>query len=134
MTKITNTSDLKSVILQLENRKKLQEQLLREQFQATYKSLRPINIIKNTIKEAVASHDIQNSIIESAANLAANFITKKVFQGTSESELKKYLGKLLHYGITTVVGKNSDAIRTIGECFVTSFLTDRKKQTATAGE
>jgi hypothetical protein len=89
MKKITSVTELNNIILQLENRKVLQEQLLKEQFHAAYKSLKPINIIKSTIKEAFASLEIQNNIIDSAANLAAGFLSRKIVKDTPENNMKK---------------------------------------------
>ena len=129
MAKIKTDSDLKAVILQMENRKALQEQLLKEQFQKTYKSLKPINIIKSTIKEAVASQEIQDNVIETVANVVAGFLSKKIMSRKSEGDVKKYMEKMLQYGITTVVVNNADTIRTIGECFISSFLPNKKKET-----
>ena len=40
MKKITSGTELRNAILQLENRKALQEQLLKEQFYITYKRLK----------------------------------------------------------------------------------------------
>lgn len=128
MKKISSTTELRNVILQLENRQVLQEQLLKEQFHATYRSLKPFNIIKSTIKEAVASHEIQENIIESVTNLAADFILKKISKADSENYLRNYFGKILHYGLTTIVATNSDKIRAIGEGFIESFFNTKKKE------
>jgi len=128
MKRISSTTCLKNEIVQLENRKILQEQLLKEQFQATYKTFNPMNIILNSFRDAASSKEVQEDIIESTANYIADLLSKKITQGSSEGDLKDYLGKLLHYGITTFAASNSDTIRTIGECFVESFLTTRKKQ------
>ena len=62
MKKITSGTELRNVILQLENRKVMQEQLLKKQFHATYKSLTLINLFKSAFTEAFASKETHNNI------------------------------------------------------------------------
>jgi hypothetical protein len=128
MKKITSGTELRNAILQLENRKALQEQLLKEQFYITYKRLKLLDFLKSTFMEAFASKETHNDIIDAVAKLAADFLSKKIIKGGSESKLKKQLVKLLQYGITTVVEKNSDTIQIIGESFIKSFFINKKKQ------
>ena len=51
MEKIYSEIDLNIAILQLESKQAEEEKLLKEQFQHTYESIKPINIIKNIFKE-----------------------------------------------------------------------------------
>ena len=129
MKKITSGTELRNAILQLENRKALQEQLLKEQFYITYKRLKLLDFLKSTFMEAFASKETHNDIIDAVAKLAADFLSKKIIEGRDlKSKLKKQLVKLLQYGITTVVEKNSDTIQIIGESFIKSFFINKKKQ------
>jgi hypothetical protein len=128
MRKISSTAELRNSILQLENKQRMQEQEIKEQFRAAYLSIKPISIIKSILKEVVASHEIQEDLVVGAANLVADFVSKQITKGEPESESKKYLGNLVYYGLTTIVTNNSEAIRTIGECFIQSFFTNKKKQ------
>jgi hypothetical protein len=128
MKKKSSTSDLRNIILQLENRQLMQEQQLKEQFRAAYISLTPLSIIKNTLKEVAASYEIQEDLIGIAGNLTADFVSKQITKGAPESESRKNLGKLVHYGITTIVKNNSENIRTIGESILQSFFTNKKRQ------
>ncbi len=128
MKKITSGTELRNVILQLENRKVMQEQLLKKQFHATYKSLTLINLFKSAFMEAFASKETHNNIIDAVAKLTADFLSNKIIKGTSESELKKQLRKLLQYGIASVVEKNSDIIQIIGESFLKSFFINKKNE------
>jgi len=128
MKKIASGTELRNVILQQENRKILQEQLLKEQFRITTKRLKLASIIRKVFMDAVASDEVQGDIIVAVANLIADFLSKRMTKGSSDSELKKYLDKLLRHGIATIVSKNADTIRIIGECFIDSFITDKRKQ------
>jgi hypothetical protein len=122
MENIRSADDLRDAILQLENRQVLQEQLLKEQFHLVYKSFTPVNIIKSTLREAISSREVQDDIIEYAANLTADFISTQFIKGSSDNYWKKYLRQLLHYGITTIITLNSDTIRSFGESLLNNFF------------
>jgi hypothetical protein len=128
MNKITSTEELNAAILQLENRQMIQEQLLKEQLQFVYTSLKPINIIKNTIREAISSTEIHDDIIEYLGNLAADYVTELFTKGSSGNFVKKYLGQILHYGITAIIKLNTKTIRSIGESLANIFWGENKKQ------
>jgi hypothetical protein len=128
MREISSMLDLRNIILQLESRQVLQEQQLIEHFHDAYISMKPINIIKRTLKEVIASHEIQDDLINISANFAADFISKQITKGAPESYIKKYSGKFAHYCITTIVTNKSDTIRIIGECFIKSFFTKKSRK------
>jgi hypothetical protein len=134
MENIKSADELRDVILQLEHRQVIQEQLLKEQFHIAYTSFTPANIIKNTLRQAVSSREVQDDIIEYAANLAADFITNQFIKGSSDNYWKKYLRHLLHYGITTIITLNSDTIRSFGESLLNKFLEKNKNDDSSLNE
>jgi len=128
MKNIKSTDELKAAILQLENRQIIQEQLLKEQFNIVYNSLKPLNLIKNTIRDLISSKEIQEDIIGYAGNVVADFVSKQFFKGSSENYVKKYARQLIHNGITTIISLYSGTIRDFGESLINKFL-DRNKKT-----
>lgn len=103
MYNINNVSELKEAIMVLENRQAQQKLLLIEQFDLTYESLKPINIIKNTLNEAVTSQGLLGKILLSAMGLTTGYLSKKLFVGLSGNLLRKFFGYLLQYGMTKLV-------------------------------
>jgi hypothetical protein len=55
MQNITSSADLKDAIKLLEVEQEMKEQLLRDQLYLTYESLKPLNLLKNTLKEISSS-------------------------------------------------------------------------------
>jgi len=89
--------------------------LLREQFHLTYESLKPINLIKHTFKEASSSTEIKEGILSNVVGLTTGYFTKAILIGSSANPIKKILGTLLQFTVATLVAQNSDSIKSIGK-------------------
>lgn len=126
MESITNIQELKHAIqlLEIEQAEKAQE--LREQFYITYESLKPINIVLNTLKEISSSPLLLNNIVGTAAGLATGFLTKKVVVGASSNIFRKILGSLLQVGVTNAVAQHPDAIKTMGQYFFNKIFSKKE--------
>jgi hypothetical protein len=114
MANINSEQELKDAILQLESKRTDEGKELKEQFFIAYESIKPINLIKSTFKEAAASTDIQDNILTTSVGLTAGYLSKKIFEGTSHSPLKKLFGTALLFGVTQAVAKNPEAIKALG--------------------
>lgn len=133
MQKIDSTSTLSEAILELEARKVEEGKMLKEQVNQAYESIKPINLIKSTFKEALAGQDLRADIINLSLGLIAGYVSKRVFSGLEESPLKKLLGTSLQLGITLFILKNPETIQAIGNGIV-KFLggdQDQDQQTET---
>lgn len=106
MGEIHTEADLRAAIEQLEIKQAAEGQQLKEQFRLTYESVKPINLIKSTFKEAAQSTDLKNNILNTALGLTTGFVSKIVFVGLSGSPIKKLLGNALLFGVTNVIAKN----------------------------
>jgi hypothetical protein len=126
MQNITSIAGLKNAIQLLEVEQGIKGQLLKEQFYLTYESLKPINILKKTLKEISSSPYLIDNISGTAIGLASGFLSKKIFVGASGNIFRKLMGSILQFGITNVVAKNSDIIKTVGHAIFQHFL--RKKE------
>jgi hypothetical protein len=112
MEKITNTTELNAAILLLENKQVEEGFLLKEQFKITYDNLKPINFIRNTFKELVTAPDFKEDLLNTSISLAAGYFSKKLAIGSTNNPFKQILGSFLQMGVTSIVSKNSDDIRT----------------------
>lgn len=112
MEKITNTIELNAAILLLENRQTEEGFLLKEQFKITYEGLKPANLIRNTFKELVTAPDFKEDLLNTSLSLAAGYFSKKLAIGSTNNPFKQILGSFLQMGVTSIVSKNSDDIRT----------------------
>jgi hypothetical protein len=123
---INNQADLKMAILNLERKNAVQKELLIEQFHATHDSLRPVNLIKNIVKDITGSPDLGTNIINSSIGLATGFISKKILIGRSSNFFKKILGNIIELGVANVVAKNSDGLKEKGASFFKNLF--KKKE------
>lgn len=77
--------------------------VLKEQFQITYDSLKPINFIKSTFHDVTTSKEIQTDLVNGALNLATGLISKNLLMSVVEKPMKK----LLTTGIQFILNKIS---------------------------
>jgi hypothetical protein len=108
---IRNMSDLKAAITELEERKTIEEQVLIQELQATYESLKPLNVLK----KVTSSPDVRNNLLKAAIGLGAGVLSQNLIIGASGSVLKKVIGNVLKFGVAALVAKNSGKIKEKGK-------------------
>jgi hypothetical protein len=111
MQKISTIAELRYEIAQLQIKQSLQAQSVKEQFKNVRESLRPVNLIKSTFKEAITSPDLMTNVLNAGVGLAAGILTKKMFVGSTHNPFKRILGTLLEAGMATIVTTKGDSIR-----------------------
>jgi len=112
MEQINSSAQLKEAILQLEQQHTLDERLVKEQFMLAYESVKPINLIKNTIEQVSASQELKDNLTSSAIGLGVGYVSKLAFVGFSHSPLRKMMGAALMYGVSNLVAKHPEKVRT----------------------
>ncbi|MDO9000028.1 MAG: hypothetical protein Q7W45_09705 [Bacteroidota bacterium] len=122
MEKIQNTNDLKAAIIFLEIKQANEKRILIEQFKATYESMKPVNIIKNTIKELITAPDLKNNLVNTTIGIATGYLSKKITIGSSHNPLKQALGALLQFGVTNIVSKNASGIKSGAHTLLNTLL------------
>jgi hypothetical protein len=127
MQNITSTLALKNAIQLLEADQAVKGQLLKEQFYVTYESLRPVNLIKNTLHDISTSPYLIDNILSTGMGIASGFLTNKIFVGRSGNIVRNLLGTILQFGVTNVVAQHPAAVKSLGE-IIMHFLI-RKKRT-----
>ncbi len=101
-------------ILLLEESRFIQFNDLKEQLNTTYESLKPINLIKSTFKDATEFPDIKAGIGKAAIGMASGYLLKKLIFESSANPLKKLAGVAFQALVTNVAAKNSDKIKETG--------------------
>ena len=115
METITSIAGLKNAIQLLEAEQTAKGILLKEQFQLTFESLKPINILKNTLKEVSSSPLLIDNILGSVVGLATGYLSKKIVVGASGNIFRNILGSMLQFGVTNVVSRHPEGIKSIGQ-------------------
>ena len=134
MQKIITEADLRLAILQLEGKQTQERILMKEQFLITVETLKPINLIKSTLLEAVESEDLQDNFLNDALGLSAGYVSKMVFQGQSGGPVRKILGTALMFGIKNLIAQNPETVKKWGGLFFTAVRNLlREKNTKNSG-
>ncbi|MFA6924798.1 MAG: hypothetical protein WC223_11170 [Bacteroidales bacterium] len=126
MQNITTTTELKNAIQLLEVEQAANEKLLKEQFHLTYESLKPVNILKSTLKDIASSPYLVDNILGTSIGLTSGYIAKKIVVGTSKNIFKKLIGSVLQFGVTNVVVQHPDTIKSFGHFIFQNIF--RKKE------
>ncbi len=71
------TNELSRAITALEEKRVFELDLLKNQFHTSYESLKPINIIKNTLEEFSSSTEIKSDMINNAISIGSGLLAKK---------------------------------------------------------
>src|SRR6478736_5625650 len=115
MKKSNELKALEEAINRLKTQRAQELFLLRDQFHLTYESLKPINLIKHTFKEASSSTEVRKGVFNNVIALTTVYFTKAILLGSSVSPLKKIMGTLLQFTVATLITHNSGSINSIGK-------------------
>jgi hypothetical protein len=122
MQSINSREELRNAIELLEADHALKTLLLKEQFFLTYESLKPINVLKRTLKDITSSQYLVDDVPGTIMGLASGYLSKKIVTGRSANLFRNLIGSLLQFGVTNVVAKNSDVIKSVGMAIIEHFL------------
>jgi hypothetical protein len=124
---IINTSkELKDAIKLLEDRQSIQGAELKEQFFEIIESIRPVNLIRSTFSRLRSSPDLMGGMLSTTVGLAAGYLSNKTLVGSSANLFKKLLGTVLQFGITTMIVKNPEAVKTLGQTLLHRIFNKKK--------
>lgn len=122
MKKSSESEALTESIHRLQKRQLHELALLKNQFHLTYESLKPVNLIKHTFKEVSSSTEIKDGVLNNVVGLTTGYLTKAVLIGSSANPIKRVLGTLLQFAVATLVARNSDSIRSIGNVVLSKIF------------
>lgn len=111
MAKQTAVESLKESIRLLEIQQAEEGKILKEQFKATYESLKLVNLVKSSLSELTNSVEIKNNLFETIVSIVTGYLSKKLMINSTSNPFKKILGVLIQLGVTNLVAKNAETIR-----------------------
>lgn len=114
--------ELRESILLLEAQQETDGAALKEQFKTTYEQMKPINFIKNTLKDLVTEPNLRGDLLNATLGLAAGYLSKKAAIGSTSNPFKQILGTLLQMGVTKIVSKNADGIKSTASSIISSLF------------
>lgn len=119
----------KIALLKIQQAKQLAA--LKHQFDATYESIKPINILKNTLHDVVTSPELKNLLLNNVIGLGSGYVSKKIISGISRHPLVNLVGSLLQMAVSANVAEHPDGIKTAGKNIFKFLFTkknNREKQ------
>lgn len=133
MERITTAAGLKSAIQILEVEQNERERLVKEQVGLVYESLKPINIIKRTLRELFSPPNLNGNLAGTALSVTSGVLLNRFFIGSSGGIIKKLLGKVIQYGITKLTARKTEVITSAGFTILSRFLMKRGWNSKTRG-
>jgi len=115
---------LNESIKKLEHKQAYEFDLLKDQFALTIEGFKPATLIKRSLHNIVTSSELKNDLIGNAIGLATGYLSKKVMIGGSHNPIKRLLGTILQFAVSTVVAKKADS-------FISAESTTQKNKTST---
>jgi hypothetical protein len=122
MQKITSAKELRYAIETLEADQIMLGLRLKDQIYIAGESLRPVNIVKRNLKAFTSSQFLGDNIPGAILGLVSGYLSGRIFTGASVNIFRKLLGSLLRVGVTAVVAKKSDSIKSAGMTLVEHFF------------
>jgi hypothetical protein len=137
MQDIHSGKELRAAIVRLEHEHKEDYQLLRQKFHLAYESMKPVNIIRHTLKKTAESYDIKENLLITAVGISTAFLSEKYVVGKSGSLFKKLLSTAVTLGITSMIATHPDAVKSAGRrllSFIQNLIKARQEARQDAPE
>jgi|WetSurMetagenome_2_1015567.scaffolds.fasta_scaffold04765_9 hypothetical protein len=110
---IRSVAELKGAIRVLESEQELKGRLLKEHALVVYERLKPVNLIRDIIKDLFSSSYPVDDISGTAAGMTGGYLLKKLFVGRSSGVFRNLLGYVLQYVSTNYLARNSAMIKAV---------------------
>ena len=74
----------------------------------------------------VTSSTVVENLLCAGVGLAAGYVVKKAITGQSQNIIRKSLGVILQFGITTIIAQNPNAVKSFAKDIVYNFSTQEE--------
>lgn len=127
MKNIYSASDLHDAISTLEQKRNIQQAELEQEVADVLESLKPSNIIKNSVHNIFSSAETKSNILNSAIGLGSGLLSKKLLVGPATSVFKKAIGAAVQFGVAGLIAKNAEAIKSKGSQLISKIFSRKSK-------
>lgn len=118
MENINSAAELKLAIQTKQFELNIQGELLKEDFYVIFDSLKPINLLKDTLSEITSSPYLIDNMVGAVVGLVSGYVSKKIAVGASHNLFRKIMGNVLQFGVTNLVAQHPDALKTAGQFII----------------
>ena len=105
MKTLTQKDILKEQIVALEKKQVQDLETLKNQYQATIDSFKPLNLIKNSILEVATTSNLKSYLISGAIGLGTNYLSKTFTNENEQNPIKRTIGKVVKFALRNFFGK-----------------------------
>ena len=126
MDKINSLKELREAIVQLEIKQLDDKHLLKEQLMVTYEAMKPINLIKKSMKDLFASTDLKRDIMNALIGFLVSYLSKKSTGETTSNSLIQQLGAILKSSFSKIIENNKGGIKSALLGLARGFLSKQK--------
>lgn len=128
MENIKSTAELVEAIQILEAEQADHLLQMREKFYFLRQSLRPVNIIGNSLKGMASSPNLFKKILGTGLALFAGYLsTKSFFVGASNNKFRRIFGTVLKFGVAGAVARGPKVINSIREFIAQRIYRKRER-------
>lgn len=129
MEKRYTVESLREEIKALEIKQDSDEKEFRQQLRETYENLKPVNILKNIVKDFYSTENLMNELVSTAVSVTSGFISKKLVIGRSKNQFLRLIGLAVQLGITSLVSKKIDVLKEAALQFISRFTEAAQAET-----
>lgn len=98
-------TNLDKAIARLELERDIKFDELKYQLVNTFDSVKPVNILKETLDDFNHAPQVKADFAKSALSIAGGYLSKRLLIGKSNSIFKKVVGYVVQYGLTKYISK-----------------------------
>ncbi len=121
---ITNVIELNAAIAALEQKRVIQEAMLKKQYNDTIDHYRPKNLIKSAFSNMLGPGETSNTILKAAGGIGAGFLAQNLLVGgAATSFIGKLASNAIKMGATNTVMNNTDTIAAWGKSIYKNLFT-----------
>jgi alanine racemase len=110
MAKQSATELLKERISQLEVKQAEEGKALKQELRNTVESLKPVNLLRSSVKEFTTSEELKKTLFETVISLVNDFLAKQLIKPNPSNLVLKLVTTLLQLGVANVLTNNRDSI------------------------
>lgn len=109
--KITTIADLDNAIFALENKRTIQEALLKEQVQIIKESLSPSNLIKDSLQKLSLNVGANEGLAKTIATVGLGLVSQRLLSTKSSKQTKSLLYSFIEQSLITGLEKNKPVLK-----------------------
>ena len=108
---IASYIELRDNIRLLEERRSVQRQLLKEEFSEVVESLKPSNIIKNSLSGIASSPHVMRNIIVGVMGVTAAYFSRKRLKKVKNNPVRKIMATVIQAGFASLLAVKGEVIK-----------------------